>query len=48
MLKNTKWIKARYDIPVILVSMGKDGSRAYYENKMVEVKPFIQKNTIEN
>lgn len=27
--------------------MGKDGSRAYYENKMVEVKPFIQKNTIE-
>lgn len=27
--------------------MGKEGSRAYYGGKMVEVKPFIQKNTIE-
>ena len=27
--------------------MGKDGSRAYYKNKFVEVKPFIQENTIE-
>lgn len=45
--EGVKWIKARYDIPLILVSMGKDGSRAYYENKMVEVKPFIQENTIE-
>lgn len=45
--RGVKWIRNRYDIPLILVSMGKDGSRAYYENKMVEVKPFIQKNTIE-
>ena len=42
-----KWILERYQIPVILVSMGKEGSRAYYGGKMVEVKPFIQKNTIE-
>ena len=27
--------------------MGKDGSRAYYNGMMVEVKPFLQKNTIE-
>ena len=27
--------------------MGKEGSRAYYEDKIVEVKPFLQKNTIE-
>lgn len=27
--------------------MGKGGSRAYYNSEMVEVKPFIQKNTIE-
>lgn len=27
--------------------MGKDGSRAYYKDTFVEVKPFIQKNTIE-
>ena len=32
---------------MILVSMGKAGSRAYYKDFIVEVKPFIQKNTIE-
>lgn len=37
----------RYHIPLILVSMGKEGSRAYYQDKMVEAAPFIQKNTIE-
>lgn len=42
-----KWILERYQIPLILVSMGKEGSRAYYGGKMVEVKPFIQKNTVE-
>ena len=42
-----KWILERYQIPLILVSLGKEGSRAYYGGKMVEVKPFIQKNTIE-
>lgn len=41
------WILERYQIPLILVSMGKEGSRAYYEGKIVEVAPFLQKNTIE-
>lgn len=41
------WIKERYEIPMILVSMGKEGSRAYYNEMMVEVKPFLQENTIE-
>ena len=41
------WILDRYDIPLILVSMGKEGSRAYYKGKMVEAAPFLQKNTIE-
>ncbi len=36
-----------YQIPLILVSMGKEGSRAYYNEMMVEVKSFLQKNTIE-
>ncbi len=47
-------IRKTYRIPLILVSMGKDGSRAYYkpsgfdgEEFMVEARPFIQKNTIE-
>ena len=27
--------------------MGREGSRAYYKDLIVEAKPFIQKNTIE-
>ncbi len=36
-----------YQIQLILVSMGKEGSRAYYNGTMVEVIPFLQKHTIE-
>lgn len=46
--KGVAWIKERYQIPLILVSMGKEGSRAYYDGYMVEVAPFLQENTIEN
>lgn len=45
--EGVRWICERYSIPLILVSMGKEGSRAYYQDKIVEVKPFLQKNTIE-
>lgn len=45
--EGVKWIREQYSIPLILVSMGKEGSRAYYQDKIVEVKPFLQKNTIE-
>lgn len=41
------WIRERYQIPLILVSMGRDGSRAYYKDMMIEAAPFLQKNTIE-
>ena len=41
------WIRERYQIPLILVPMGREGSRAYYNEMMVEVKPFLQDNTIE-
>lgn len=41
------WILDRFEIPLILVSMGKEGSRAYYKGNMVEVAPFLQENTIE-
>ena len=27
--------------------MGKEGSRAYYKDRIVEAKPFLQPNTIE-
>lgn len=45
--EGVKWINDRYQIPLILVSMGKEGSRAYYKGKMVEAAPFLQKNTVE-
>lgn len=41
------WIRSRFQIPMILVSMGRDGSRAYYGDQMVEAAPFLQENTIE-
>lgn len=40
-------IRERYDIPLILLTMGKDGSRAYYQDMRVEAGPFLQENTIE-
>ena len=35
------------DIKLICLSLGPDGSRAYYKDIRVEVKPFLQKETIE-
>jgi fructokinase len=40
-------INEKYAIPLILVSMGKDGSRAYYKGQMVEVAPFLRTDTVE-
>lgn len=40
-------LKSQYNIPLIVLSMGKEGSRAYYKDLKVEVKPFLHENTIE-
>lgn len=40
-------IQEKYHIPLILITMGKDGSRAYYKDMRVEAAPFLQENTIE-
>lgn len=40
-------LRKDYDIPLILLSMGRDGSRAYYKDWKVEVAPFLQESTIE-
>ena len=40
-------LRKRYEIPLILLSMGRDGSRAYYKDLRVEKAPFLQKGTIE-
>lgn len=40
-------LRSQYDIPLIMLSMGKEGSRAYYKDLRVEVSPFLQDATIE-
>lgn len=40
-------IQKTYQIPLILLSMGKDGSRAYYGEQVAEAAPFLQETTIE-
>ena len=40
-------LKKQYGIPLIMLSMGKEGSRAYYKGLRVESRPFIQERTIE-
>ena len=39
--------KYQYNIPLILITLGKDGSRAYYRGRKVEAAPFLQEKTIE-
>ena len=41
------WLRQQFDIPLILLSMGKDGSRAYHGELRVEVPAFVLENTIE-
>ena len=45
--KGIEKLRQEYDIPLILLSMGRDGSRAYYKDLRVEFPSFIQKETIE-
>ena len=41
------WLQSRFDIPLILLSMGKDGSRAYQGGLRVEVPAVAMPDTIE-
>lgn len=45
--KGAAILRERYDIPLMFVTLGKAGSRAYYKDLAVEVKPFLQEHTIE-
>ncbi len=40
-------LQEKYNIPLILFSMGRDGSRAYYGNDMFEAKAFIHNDTVD-
>ena len=42
-----KLLKEKYHIPLILITLGPNGSRAYYKDMRVEVAPFLQEKTIE-
>ena len=45
--KGAQTLIDKYCIPLVLVTMGRDGSRAYYRGMRVEAAPFLQENTIE-
>lgn len=45
--KGIEKLQKQYKIPLIVLSMGKDGSRAYYKDMRVEKPAFIQEHTIE-
>ena len=45
--KAAQILKAQYQIPLLFVTLGRDGSRAYYKDLRVEAAGFIQENTIE-
>lgn len=46
--EGVSWIRERYpDIRLILVSMGREGSRAYYGDVMVEAPACLNQKTIE-
>lgn len=40
-------LQEKYQIPLILLSLGKEGSRAYYKNIRVEAPAFLQEKTID-
>lgn len=42
-----KILKEKYQIPLIMVTLGKEGSLAYYKDHVVKCAPFLQEKTIE-
>ena len=40
-------LRTQYEIPLILLSMGREGSRAYYRELRVESSPYLQENTVD-
>lgn len=45
--KGIAYLQSEFNIKLILLSLGKEGSRAYINGKCVQVAPFLQKNTVE-
>jgi fructokinase len=40
-------LRKRYHIPLILLSMGREGSRAFYKDLRIEANAYLQENTVE-
>ena len=40
-------LQERYQIPLILLTLGKDGSRAYYKDMRIEMAGYPQSNTVD-
>lgn len=45
--KGAKMLMDKYDIPVVLATLGPDGSMAFYKNEEVFVKGFVNPSTVE-
>lgn len=45
--KGVEMLREQFDIPLICVTLGKEGSRAYYRDMIVEAAPFVREDTIE-
>lgn len=42
-----RYLQEKYQIPLIVLTLGKDGSRAYYQNLRAEAAGFIQEKTVD-
>ena len=45
--KGVEMLREQFDIPLICVTLGKEGSRAYYRDLIVEGAPCVREDTIE-
>lgn len=45
--KGAELLRKKYGIPLIFITLGKEGSLAYYKDRKAEVPGFVQKDTIE-
>lgn len=45
--EGARMLQEKYHIPLVMITLGKDGSRAYYKGIRAEGKPFLSDKTIE-
>ena len=45
--KGVEMLREQFDIPLICVTLGREGSRAFYKDMIVEAAPFVREDNIE-